>query len=398
MLRFEIKKIWSRPVNKAALLLLAVIVLTGSALAARDVVYYKADGSKISGFFAARRLRSEKNEWKGYVTEDVLKKMVKENQKACAQAESEDGALIARQGLSDLREWINTGLSGEGGYDYYLCDRIPEQEAASLYEKRLALLREEFAGQEYSQKEKEYLTRQYEKFGAPLYYGYADGWKALLDSQYLPTLMTITIVIIGFLVSGVFSCEFQLGADSVFFSSNYGRNRAIHAKIMAGFLVMTVVYWAAMLLFSLLVLGLLGFQGAGLMIQTNDHNWSCMYNITYAESWLLTMFGGYVAHLFILLLAQLASAKSRSVVAAVTIPLGLACAPMFLGRVPFLARVMNLFPDMLLRISAFLRDNIIYEIGGKAYGVYELLIPVYLLLALLLMPALYLWYKRSELV
>ena len=210
--------------------------------------------------------------------------------------------------------------------------------------------------------------------------------------------LTITIVIIGFLVSGVFSCEFQLGADSVFFSSNYGRNRAIHAKIMAGFLVMTVVYWAAMLLFSLLVLGLLGFQGAGLMIQTNDHNWSCMYNITYAESWLLTMFGGYVAHLFILLLAQLASAKSRSVVAAVTIPLGLACAPMFLGRVPFLARVMNLFPDMLLRISAFLRDNIIYEIGGKAYGVYELLIPVYLLLALLLMPALYLWYKRSELV
>ena len=100
MLRFEIKKIWSRPVNKAALLLLAVIVLTGSALAARDVVYYKADGSKISGFFAARRLRSEKNEWKGYVTEDVLKKMVKENQKACAQAESEDFPGFKRHGCT----------------------------------------------------------------------------------------------------------------------------------------------------------------------------------------------------------------------------------------------------------------------------------------------------------
>ena len=209
--------------------------------------------------------------------------------------------------------------------------------------------------------------------------------------------MIISIVIIGFLVSGVFSCEFQLGADSVFFSANYGRNRGVLAKVEVCFAVVTVIYWAVMLLFTGLVLGMLGVQGAGLMIQTDSLNWMCMYNITFAEEWLLTMFGGYVAHLCILLFAVFVSAKSRSVVAAVTIPFALSCAPMFLGRVPFLTKAMNLFPDMLLRISTFLRDNLIYEIGGKGHGVYEILIPVYLLLALLLLPVMYAGYRRSEL-
>ena len=72
MLRFELKKIWSKRMNQGAVLLLLVIVIAGSLLAARDVKYYKEDGSSVSGIFAAGRLRREKNKWKGYVTEDVL--------------------------------------------------------------------------------------------------------------------------------------------------------------------------------------------------------------------------------------------------------------------------------------------------------------------------------------
>ncbi len=397
MLWFELKKIWSKRMNQGAVLLLLVIVIAGSLLAVRDVKYYKEDGTSVSGIFAAGKLRREKNKWKGYVTEDVLKKVVEENKRAHDEADTADGALIKYQGLSDLREWINSGMVSREYYDYYLCDGISPEDAATLYEKRVSLLKEEFAEQGYSKEEKEVLLRRYGEFEAPLYYSYADGWKAVLDSQYLPTLMIISIVIIGFLVSGVFSCEFQLGADSVFFSANYGRNRGVLAKVEVCFAVVTVIYWAVMLLFTGLVLGMLGVQGAGLMIQTDSLNWMCMYNITFAEEWLLTMFGGYVAHLCILLFAVFVSAKSRSAVAAVTIPFALSCAPMFLGRVPFLTKAMNLFPDMLLRISTFLRDNLIYEIGGKGHGVYEILIPVYLLLALLLLPVMYAGYRRSEL-
>ncbi len=120
MLRFEIKKIWSKPMNQAAVLLLFVIVIAGSLLAARDVKYYKEDGSSVSGIFAAGKLRSEKNKWKGHVTEEVLKKVVEENRRAHDETDTDDEALGKYQGISDLREWINSGMASRGNYDYYL--------------------------------------------------------------------------------------------------------------------------------------------------------------------------------------------------------------------------------------------------------------------------------------
>ena len=141
MLWFELKKIWSKRMNQGAVLLLLVIVIAGSLLAVRDVKYYKEDGTSVSGIFAAGKLRREKNKWKGYVTEDVLKKVVEENKRAHDEADTADGALIKYQGLSDLREWINSGMVSREYYDYYLCDGISPEDAATLYEKRVSLLK-----------------------------------------------------------------------------------------------------------------------------------------------------------------------------------------------------------------------------------------------------------------
>lgn len=150
-----------------------------------------------------------------------------------------------------------------------------------------------------------------------------------------------------------------------------------------------------MLLFSAIILGVLGFDGVGCMIQAGE-NWSSLYNITYLQRWLLTMFGGYIGNLFILMLAMFISVISRYTVIAITIPFALSCAPMFLGRIPLFTDIMNLFPDMLLRICAFLDDLTVYEIGGKVFGVYAILIPVYLLLSFVVVPLLYCSYKKAE--
>ncbi len=61
-----------------------------------------------------------------------------------------------------------------------------------------------------------------------------------------------------------------------------------------------------------------------------------------------------------------------------------------------LTELMNLFPDMLLRISKFLDVFLVCEIGGKEFGFYLVLIPVYLLLSLVLTPVLYDSYRKSE--
>ena len=79
MLQYELKKIFLKPVNRAMLVLLLAIVLVGSFLAIRDVKYYRGDNPELSGPLAARELRNAQKQWEGPVTEDVLRRVVKEN-------------------------------------------------------------------------------------------------------------------------------------------------------------------------------------------------------------------------------------------------------------------------------------------------------------------------------
>ena len=72
--------------------------------------------------------------------------------------------------------------------------------------------------------------------------------------------MILTLVL-GFLCAGIFSGEFQLKANAVFYSSYYGRNKAVWAKVKAGAIIITAIYWAVMLLYTMLVLGILGVDG-----------------------------------------------------------------------------------------------------------------------------------------
>lgn len=407
MLLFEIKKVMSKPLNKAALLILGAVLIIGSFLTVRDVHYIDADGNTSTGISAAWHLREEKNQWEGYLTEDILKRVIQENRTVSAspEAQSDDiqennKAASMEQGFSDIREMINLAFGEIDDYDYYRINNVSEDEAGSLYEQRIAGLKNYLDRDDvtdtFSEDEKEWLINKYESLDTPLYYEYADGWKALMDSQYLPTLMMITVLIIGFLVSGIFSDEFTWKADSIFFSARLGRGKAILSKMGAGFLITTVLYWSVVLLFGLIVLAVLGFGGGGCAVQTGVSNWNSIYNITYFQDYLLSTFGGYIGSLFIATLAMLVSAKTHSTVFAITIPFILTCIPPFVGRLESFARIMTLFPDQLLSINKNLEDFSLYHIGGSIWGGVTVIIPLYLILFCLVFPILFVVYRRTQ--
>ena len=407
MLLFEVKKVLSKPLNKAALLILAAVLIIGSFLTIRDVKYIDADGNSSTGISAARHLQEEKNQWEGYLTEDVLKSVIQENTAVgtSPEAQSDDiqennKATAMGQGISDIREMINLAFGEIANYDYYRINNVSEDEVGSLYEQRIAglknYLNRDDVTEAFSEDEKEWLINKYESLDTPLYYEYADGWKALMDSQYLPTLMMITVLIIGFLVSDIFSDEFSWKADSIFFSARLGRGRAVLAKMGAGFLITTVLYWSVVLLFGLIVLAVLGFGGGGCAVQTGVSNWNSIYNITYFQDYLLSTFGGYIGSLFIVTLAMLVSAKTHSTVFAITIPFILTCVPPFLGRLEAFARIMTLFPDQLLSINKNLEDFSLYHIGGNIFGGVTVIIPLYLILFCLVFPILFIVYRKTQ--
>ncbi|QDW72821.1 ABC transporter permease [Lachnospiraceae bacterium KGMB03038] len=403
MLLFEVKKVLTKPLNKAALLILAAVFVIACVLTIRYVDYTDQDGNTVTGISAARNLREMKNQWAGDVTEEVIREAVRENAaiNASDEALSEDiteqnKAYSKKQGFEDIREMLSMSFSGIKQYDYYTADALSEDEAAGLYEQRIQSLKDYLdSGQvDFTENEKDYLLQKYEEFKTPVHYEYADGWMALMDSAYFITLTMILVLILGFLVSGIFSDEFAWKADAIFFSSRTGRGRAILAKMGAGLLIITVIYWGVILLFAGVVLAALGAGGGDCPVQI--WNWYSIYNITYFQDYLLSAAGGYIGALFILILSMLASAGTHSTVFAITIPFALTCVTPFLGRVDMFSKPLRLFPDQLLQICANLRDFELYEIGGKVLRQVDVLIPMYLILAAAIFPFLYVVYRRTQ--
>ena len=405
MTYFELKKIFSKPVSKTVLIILAVSLCVVSYFAIGSVDYVDENGNNTTGIAAASALRKEKNKWSGYITDDVLRKVLEENalinnsdEYLSQNVTENDKAYSKKQGFSDIREMINRAFGEFQNYDYYRADSVTQEEIGSFYLKRTANLIEWLKSDEqenrYSEQERQFLIAQYEKLKTPFYYEYADGWAALLE--YAPSMIMLLVLITGFLVSGIFSDEIQLKADSVFFSAKLGRNKAVTAKIKAGFIVITSVYWITIALYSGIVLSVLGTGGADCAIQNGFSNWKSFYNITYLQDYLLTVLGGYSGSLFILFLSMLASAKTRSKALAATIPFILLFIPSFLSGISVLSEVLGLLPDQLLQICTAIKTFNLYQIGNQIVGAVPIILTLYFILCCILLPVLYQVYRKTE--
>lgn len=255
MLQFEIKKVFSKFKNKIAMILLLVILIVTSILTMNRVEYVDTDGNRSSGIAAAKKLSAEQNKWVGYLTEDALAEVIRENAQINHSKEAlsddileQDKAYAKKQGISGIVYVINNAFSEWRDYNYFAVDNISEEEVKQVYEKRISSLKEYMnSGEEtFSDAQRDFLIQRYEDLKTPFYYEYTEGWSALL--QNISTFILMLALVIGFFVSGIFSEEFQTKADSIFFSTKLGRNKAIVSKVGAGLVITTVLYVVFMLL------------------------------------------------------------------------------------------------------------------------------------------------------
>ncbi len=401
MLKFEWKKVFSRPKSRIAILIMIAVLIVTSVLTINRVEYVDENGNHSTGISAARELRAAKNEWAGPLTGDVLQEVIAENDKINhseeAQSndiEKQDKAYAEKQGISGILSVISSAFSAYRDFDYFAADNVSSEEVTTLYDRRVSVLKDWLdSGQEnYSQQEKDFLIGQYEDLDTPFYYEYTDGWSALL--QNISTFILILALIIGFLTAGIFSDEFQTKADSIFFSTRYGRSRAVLSKAGAGFLITTVFYFVFVLLYTVIVLSVLGADGADCPIQLEM--WRSVYNITFFEAYLFIAAGGYVGTLLASSLAMLVSARSRSTATATIVPFIVLCALPFLSRIITLPGFCSLFPDQLLEIYVDLKESALIEIGGKVMTTAMLILPVYTAVCVILQPVLYSVYRRTQ--
>lgn len=402
MLGFEIKKIFSKTRNRVAVALLLAALIVVSMLTVNMVEYTDENGDSSSGIAAARALRAEKNAHAGYITGDVLAGAVRENAaiNSSPEAMSEDIrqqniAYGERQEIEDILNLINQAFSPWRQYNYYAADNVTEDQARTVYDRRISNLEEVLdSGQELvTDDERAYLTEKYQELETPFYYEYFDGWSSLL--QYGNTFILILALVTGCLTAGIFSDEFRLKADSVFFSTELGRSRGTRAKLAAGTLMITVIYAVFILLYTAIVLAVLGADGAGCPIQLGL--WRSSYNVTFFQAYLLMVLGGYIGTLLAALLGMLVSAVTRMTTAAIIVPFIVLCAVPFLSRIVTMSQIFALFPDKLLQVYTNLSDFDFVSVLGRVFETSTVIMPVYGGVCLLLLPLIYFIYRRAEL-
>ena len=148
MLRFEIKKVFSKSKNKIAVIVLFIILIVTSILTINAVEYVDKDGDHSVGISAARSLRDEKNKWAGYLTEDVFQAVLEENKTINNSKEvlsddiQEQNKASKKQGISGIIDVINSAFSEYRDYDYFAADNVSSEEVKNVYERRISTLKE----------------------------------------------------------------------------------------------------------------------------------------------------------------------------------------------------------------------------------------------------------------
>lgn len=406
MVKYEIKKVLSKASSKIAILFL-LIVLGFTCKFAFDVTYVNEFGVTETGLSAVRKLRAAKKELAGVIDEEKLKLIIQENGRINELPESKSADIIQneiaysqKQGFHDIRDLLNYAYAvGFREYNYFKADSLKADDAGKFYTNRILLLTkwlDEEAKDQYSDAEKNYLVHQYETLNTPFQYDYMEGWIQLLE--YSPTIVMIATLILGYLIAGIFSSEFEWKSDSIFFASFYGRKQAVTAKIKAGFAIVTVLYWSTILLYSGIVLLYFGIDGAACPIQAHMSGWKSFYNITIWQKYLLTVFGGYIGCLFMSFLTMFVSAKAKSTVLAVIVPFVLIFIPSFIGGIdiPIINKVLGILPDRLLQVSTAMCYFDLYQVSGRIVGAIPLLLILYSVFTIILLPITYHEYRHKQ--
>lgn len=402
MVKYELKKVFSKSKNRVVLVMLIIVSLILCIVTVNRIRYTTPEGQTKTGILATKKLREDRTKWKGPLTIERLQEVVKLNDEInnseeylTDSNESQNKMYAQKQEFEEISSIINEAFSEWGEYDPYAIDSVTTDEVATLYERRVTNLENwlESGEEHFSPNKKAYLIQQYSELKVPFVYNYSAGWSALL--QTISTLFLIVALGIGFFVSGIFSDEFNSKADSIFFSTKYGRSKAVLSKIITGFIIITTTFFAIMTLYTIICILFLGIDGWNSPLQLDM--WRSTYNITFLQAYCLMVTGAYIGTLFASCLSMMVSALSRSTPSAIIVPFVVLCVFPFLSRIITLPQVCSLLPDQLLEIYITLRDVTLIDVGGRVFSTVSVCLALYSVLSMMMIPVLYRVYRKSEL-
>lgn len=381
MLKYELKKLFAKRTSRAVLIFILLAAFLFNLFAIKSVPYFTGDGNPDTSPGAVRSLTREKNKWKGELTPQVLEKAAAENQSLRRQygdSIPDDRYAEVLQPAGDILGMLEQIREDGAG-------SVGPETAKQFYQLRQEKLAARAKENGETAAQREFLEKQYAKAETPFYYEGTDSWEIM--TRYAEFYGIILALAVGFLSAGIFSDEFRLQADSIFFASRHGRSRASGNKLRAGLLTATAVYWGGMLVFSIMGFAVMGTSGGGVPVQIK---WAeSLYPITFRQEYLLTLFCGYTASLLSAAVTMLISAKRHGSGIAVCAPFILFCVSPFLARTLNMDAFTNVIPQRLFYIDNIMGKPVFFQIGDAVIRQIPFVLILYLAVSLVCLPLIY---------
>ena len=256
------------------------------------------------------------------------------------------------------------------------------------YHKNMEKMAEEYGK---TSVQKKYLEKKYNEIKLPVEYESYSSWDTMI--MYVETYSIILAIIVGFICAGIFADDFQTKADAVFFSTKYGRTKAVKTKILAGIATTVMIYCMGIILLSVICFGIMGTSGMNTLYQM--YQAYSIYIMSYGQYYLLTVVCGFIASMLAASVSMLVAAKMHTISVAVCIPFFLYCLLPFIGRaLSGYTTLFNLIPTILTNVQASVKVPLIYQIGNCVFRQIPLVMVMYTVMAIALLPFIYKSFRR----
>ncbi len=390
MLQYELKKFFSKKTNKAiltALLLGAVII---SFLAAGSMSYTDTGGEIATGFSkisAGRRIEADKNQWKGELTPEKIADATKSyhelkqsNSEGVPNLESEKTG----QPLDILYFAAKIYQTETDAILLADLDRLAETDHGHIYDTYADNLQD--MAREYAEtpEQEKLLTEQFKKIKLPVTYEAYDSWEIMAADAEM--YIMILVVVIGFLAAGIIDEEFRTHAERIFFTTKYGRSKAVRNKIIVGMLTTTIVYWSVIGILSLISFGLMGVSGFDTPCQIDDPY--IMYTMTKGQRYLLVVVCGYIASLLSAAVTMLVTAKMHTEKVAVFIPMFMYWVSFIVARL-IVTDAIYFAPYILVNMDNATKYYVFFQIGNVVFRLIPFVMVLYVVVSIILLPFIY---------
>ena len=300
LIKYELKKLYKSRLNKIVFWGTCLVMFATMLLSVVQTYTYDKEGNKISGLEWVDYKKETIKELEGPLTDERVEELIREYQDMFGNPDNVedvygDGNLYFKDEVNyryyypkkDLLLLIGRNYDDIEGVSYgrNLVD-LSLEERQDFYKARIELFHNVLtAGRrdwKYSSAEQKFWEKKAEELTPPVYYGYAEGWKRVIDciGYFLFPLMGLCI-----LLARIYAGEYENGAEHIVLTTKYGKTKVIAAKNLAALLFGGLYSFINAGIPYVVILSAFGAEGGKLSIQNYDMQ--VPYSLTLVQGALL---------------------------------------------------------------------------------------------------------------